>query len=69
MDYIDKSDILNEKQFGFRSHYSTSMAIIELVDKATSAVEGNESTLGIFLDLSKAFDTIDRDKVLYKLEY
>ena len=33
MDYIDKNDILNEKQFEFRSNYSTSMAIIELLIK------------------------------------
>ena len=39
MDYIDKNDILNEKQFGFRSNHSTNMAIIELVDKVTKAVE------------------------------
>ena len=41
MDYIDKNDILNEKQFGFRSSHSTYKAIIELVDNVTSAVDKN----------------------------
>ena len=45
------------------------MAIIELVDKVVSALERNDGSLGIFLDLSKAFDTIDHDILLYKLEY
>ena len=56
--YLDKINILTDKQYGFREKYSTYMAIIHLVDQISNVLD-KHFTLGIFIDLSKAFDTIN----------
>ena len=49
--------------------HSTSHALIHLLNKISSAIDQHESTVGIFLDLSKAFDTLDHGILLNKLEH
>ena len=67
--YIDKNNILSSHQYGFRRKSCTNHAIIELVDKITKAIENDEYTIGIFLDLSKAFDTVNHNILLQKLYF
>ena len=55
---LDSKDFLYEKQFGFQSN-STEHAIFQLTRDITSSFEKGEYTLGVFIDLSKAFDTAD----------
>ena len=67
-DYVCKNEIINPSQFGFRSGHSTYMALLNLYDKVSEAIDNNEYCIGVFIDLSKAFDTIKHDILLKKLE-
>ena len=65
--YLEKECLLFNFQFGFRKGYSTEYAILETVEKLKSAVDDQQITCGIFLDFSKAFDTINHHILLEKL--
>ena len=67
--FLNKHIILFENQFGFRLKHSTNMSVIKLVDKIVNAANNNEMTTGIFLDLSKAFDTIKHDILVDKMAH
>ena len=67
MDFLDTNDILYDKQFGFRKSHSTSHAIITLVDKVSRTLDTGKFIVGVFLDLKKAFDTVDHTILLKKL--
>ena len=59
---------LHDKQFGFRKKHSTSHALNYSIHSIRKAISEGRHVLGIFIDLSKAFDTIDHNILLQKLE-
>ena len=67
IEFLDHNGILYCYQFGFRQGHSTQQAIITLVNKITSCLDCGDLVIGIFLDLKKAFDTVDHKILLKKL--
>jgi len=67
--YLLKFDILYEHQFGFRKSHSTSMAMIDVINMITNKLDCGYKVMGIFMDLQKAFDTVNLDILIQKLEH
>ena len=67
--FINKHKILYIYQYGFREKYSTTFALIDIIDKIKDALDNNEYAIGIFLDIKKAFDCIDHALLLSKLDH
>ena len=67
LEFIDRYSILSDYQFGFRKRRSTGMALSILIDKFHRAVDNNDFLVGLFIDLSRAFDTVSHDILLQKL--
>ena len=57
--HLDSKGLIYEKQFGFQRSNSTEHVILQLTRDITSSFEKEEYILGVFIDLSKAFDTVD----------
>ena len=64
--FMDKHNLISKHQFGFRSKHSPQHAVISLVNNITNSLDSNNIVIGVFLDLKKAFDTVDHTILLKK---
>ena len=67
-DFLVRYQILFDSQYGFRAGHSTLHATLDFTKMIENAIEKNDFAIGIFCDLSKAFDTLDHKLLLAKLQ-
>ena len=67
--FLEKYNILYKRQFGFREKHSTNHALANLIETIKSFLDKDFFVCGIFIDLKKAFDTVDRDILTSKLQH
>ena len=65
--FLIKHNIIKPSQFGLRVGHNTIDAVLEFIDNVYTSFYKNVSTLTIFLDFSKAFDTVNDDKLVSQL--
>ena len=68
-EFLEKYNCLYKLQYGFRSKHSTTHALIDITENIRSALDDNKLACGIFVDLQKAFDTVNHEILLEKLNY
>lgn len=66
--FLEQHNILNSKQHGFRRGKSTTSAIYDFLEVLYQNLDNNKKTIGIFMDLSKAFDLVDHTLLINKIE-
>ena len=68
-DYFKDNKLLYNGQYGFRRDHSTELATMELIDRALSEIDRKNCAIAVFMDLSKAFDTLDHKILIKKIHY
>ena len=67
--FLNQFNILANSQYGFRPNHSTALALSDLTETIADALEQKKYCLGIFIDLKKAFDTVNHKILRKKLEH
>ena len=65
--FLENNNILFEKQFGFRKKHSTNHALVYIVEQIKKNLDNKTYTCGVFVDLEKAFDTVNHNILVEKL--
>ena len=65
--FLEANKVLYTQQFGFRKKYSTSQTLLNISQKILDALDNRKYACGVFIDLQKAFDTVDHEILLQKL--
>ena len=68
-EYIENHHIINDSQYDFRKAHSTVYTATQLIDSLTYKLDNNQIPFSIYIDLSKAFDTLNHIILLSKLHY
>ena len=67
--FLDINNLIYSLQFGFQQKYSTTHALINLTESIRQTLDEGSFGCGIFVDLQKAFDTVDHKILQHKLEF
>ena len=67
--FLSSNNIISNLQFGFRQQYSTSLVLINITEKIRKALADENVDCGFFVGLQKAFDTVDHQILLAKLNH
>ena len=67
--FLEEHKILYQNQFGFRKSNSTVYALAQITEMIKESIDGGKFGCGIFVDLRKAFDTVNHEILLNKLEH
>jgi hypothetical protein len=67
VNFVEQNNVFYAGQYGFRNNHSTSLALMDLMEEITTSLDRKQTTVGVLIDLKKAFDTIDHGILIKKL--